>query len=50
MTNKEIVLNFYRDVWNAHDVTPVPQYVREDYKQHNPNGRPRQSAKPFAVL
>ena len=37
MTNKEIVLNFYRDVWNAHDVTPVPQYIREDYKQHNPN-------------
>lgn len=37
MTNKEIVLNFYRDFWNAHDVSPVAQYVHEDYIQHNPN-------------
>ena len=36
MTNKEIVLNFYRDVWNAHDKTMVPDYVHEDYVQHNP--------------
>lgn len=36
MTNKEIVLNFYRDVWNAHDPSKVADYVREDYKQHNP--------------
>ena len=31
MTNKEIVLNFYRDVWNAHDDSKVAQYIREDY-------------------
>ncbi|MBQ3549171.1 MAG: nuclear transport factor 2 family protein [Oscillospiraceae bacterium] len=37
MTNKEIVLNFYRDVWNAHDDSKVAQYVCEDYIQHNPN-------------
>lgn len=36
MTNKEIVLNFYRDVWNAHDDSKVAQYVCEDYVQHNP--------------
>lgn len=36
MTNKELVLNFYRDVWNPHDKTLVPQYVRKDYVQHNP--------------
>ncbi len=36
MTNKEIVLNFYRDVWNAHDKSRVPDYVKEDYIQHNP--------------
>ena len=37
MTNKEIVLNFYRDVWNAHDTSKVADYVAEDYIQHNPN-------------
>lgn len=37
MTNKEIVLNFYRDFWNAHDVSAAAQYVHEDYIQHNPN-------------
>lgn len=36
MTNKEIVLNFYRDVWNAHSTEKVADYVREDYIQHNP--------------
>ncbi len=37
MSNKEIVLNFYRDVWNAHDDSKVAQYICEDYVQHNPN-------------
>lgn len=36
-SNKQIVLDFYRDVWNAHDTSRVPEYVREDYIQHNPN-------------
>ncbi len=42
MTNKEIVLRFYEDVFNAWDESRIPQYVREDYRQHNPtveNGR-----------
>lgn len=37
MSNKEIVLNFYRDVWNAHDDSKVAQYICEDYVQHNSN-------------
>ena len=37
MTNKEIVLNFYRDVWNAHNTSKVADYVAENYIQHNPN-------------
>lgn len=37
MTNKEIVQNFYRDVWNAHDSSKVADYVCEDYRQHNPS-------------
>ena len=36
MTNKEIVLNFYRDVWNAHSTEKVADYVCENYVQHNP--------------
>lgn len=36
MTNKEIVLAFYEEVFNRHDLTNVASYVREDYIQHNP--------------
>lgn len=36
MSNKEIVLKFYEDVWNAHDASKVPDYVHEGYIQHNP--------------
>ncbi|MBM6775190.1 nuclear transport factor 2 family protein [Olsenella profusa] len=36
MNNKEIVLAFYEEVFNAHDLSNVERYVREDYIQHNP--------------
>ena len=36
MTNKEIVLRFFDEVFNAHDLTKVGEYVRKDYIQHNP--------------
>ena len=36
MRNKEIVRNFYAEVFNAWDTAKVPQYMREDYRQHNP--------------
>lgn len=36
MTNKEIVLNFIDQVFNAWNLEPVEQYVREDYRQHSP--------------
>ena len=37
MTNKEIVLNFYREVFNGWDTSVIDRYVKEDYIQHNPN-------------
>lgn len=37
MTNKEIVLKFYEEVFNAHDLSKLDDYMREDYIQHNPN-------------
>lgn len=36
MSNKEIILKFYEEFFNGHDVSVVPRYVREDYIQHNP--------------
>lgn len=36
MSNKEIVKKFYDEVFNAWDTGKVPQYMREDYRQHNP--------------
>jgi predicted SnoaL-like aldol condensation-catalyzing enzyme len=42
MTNKEIVLRFYDEVFNKWDVSNLNEYMREDYIQHNPtapNGR-----------
>ena len=37
MTNKEIVRNFYDNVFNALDPSRLPEYVVEDYIQHNAN-------------
>lgn len=36
MTNKEIVYRFYQDVWNAHDISRLDEYVQADYVQHSP--------------
>ena len=49
MTNKEIVLNFIRDVFNAHDLTLLDRYMRPDYKQHSIGvGDGREAFKAFA--
>jgi predicted SnoaL-like aldol condensation-catalyzing enzyme len=36
MTNKELVLEFYDKVFNAHDLSDLGRYMREDYRQHSP--------------
>ncbi|MCF0136286.1 MAG: nuclear transport factor 2 family protein [Lachnospiraceae bacterium] len=36
MTNKEIVLKFYEEVFNAWDVSALDRYMKDDYRQHNP--------------
>ena len=35
MTNKELVIKFYDDVFNGWDLSTVDKYVREDYIQHS---------------
>ncbi len=42
MTNKELVLEFYKEVFNGHDLTNLERYMHPDYKQHSTaaaNGR-----------
>ncbi len=42
MTNKELILKFYDEVFNGWDTSNLESYVREDYIQHNAtveNGR-----------
>ncbi len=36
MTNKDVVLKFYENVFNAWDLTDIDSYMRDDYIQHNP--------------
>lgn len=36
MTNKEIVLKFYDEVFNGWDLSNIDAYMRDDYIQHNP--------------
>ena len=36
MSNKEIVLKFYEEVFNGWDLTNVEKYMRADYMQHSP--------------
>ncbi|PEP04661.1 pyruvate kinase [Bacillus wiedmannii] len=31
-----MVVDFYNEVFNKHDIDIIPKYVSEDYKQHNP--------------
>lgn len=37
MSNKEIVLKFYEEVFNGWNISAIDNYVKEDYIQHNPN-------------
>ena len=49
MTNKEIVLKFYEEVFNGWDMSAIDKYIREDYIQHNPNAETgREGFKKFA--
>ncbi|KWU54307.1 pyruvate kinase [Bacillus mycoides] len=34
--NKKMVVDFYNEVFNKHNINIIPKYVSEDYKQHNP--------------
>ena len=34
MTNKEVVLKFYEEVFNGWDESRIDEYMHEDYKQH----------------
>lgn len=34
--NKQLVLNFYKDIFNKHQLNKVEKYLVSDYKQHNP--------------
>ncbi|OOZ78781.1 pyruvate kinase [Bacillus cereus] len=34
--NKKMVVDFYNEVFNKHNIDIIPNYVSEDYKQHNP--------------
>lgn len=36
MTNKELVKQFYQDVFVNGKIEKIPEYIVEDYIQHNP--------------
>ena len=36
MTNKELVLKFYEEVFNNWDISNLDSYMKDDYIQHNP--------------
>ncbi len=36
MSNKDIVIKFTEEVFNNKQLDLIPQYMREDYIQHNP--------------
>lgn len=36
MNNKDLIKNFYEEVFNGLDAAAAAKYVREDYIQHNP--------------
>jgi predicted SnoaL-like aldol condensation-catalyzing enzyme len=35
--NKKLVFDFWREVFQTHNMELAPQYMAEDYIQHNPN-------------
>lgn len=48
MSNKDVVLKFYEEVFNAWDTSAIDKYVKEDYIQHNPTvGDGREGFKAF---
>lgn len=36
MTNKELILKFYEEVFNNQDLSHLDDYMLDSYKQHNP--------------
>ncbi len=36
MTNKELILKFYEEVFNRYDLSCLDDYMKDDYIQHNP--------------
>ncbi|MFK4308495.1 hypothetical protein ABH957_003171 [Bacillus sp. RC242] len=34
--NKKMVVDFYNEAFNKHNIDIIPKYVSEDYQQHNP--------------
>jgi predicted SnoaL-like aldol condensation-catalyzing enzyme len=36
MTNKEIVVKIYDVIFNGHDLGRAPEFIKENYIQHNP--------------
>ena len=36
MTNKELVLKFYDEVFNNWDISNLDNYMKDNYIQHNP--------------
>ena len=36
MTNKEVILKFYEEVFNKKDLSNLDEMMRDDYMQHNP--------------
>ncbi|TKI80367.1 ester cyclase [Bacillus mycoides] len=34
--NKKMVVDFYNEVFNKHNINIIPKYVSQDYQQHNP--------------
>lgn len=35
--NIDVVLRFYEEVFNAHDISKLDEFMRDDYMQHNAN-------------
>lgn len=35
MTNRELIIKFYDEVFNSRDLSHIRDYMREDYIQHN---------------
>jgi predicted SnoaL-like aldol condensation-catalyzing enzyme len=35
--NRQVVLDFYEQFFNLHDLTAADRYISDNYRQHNPN-------------